>query len=283
MDKKQNPFSLYDFLGYFIPGLMSSYLIVIYLGICIKCDNPVVYLEQNCNITRHEMYLLFILISYTIGHAVSFVSSITVERYSIWRYGYPSKYILGINEKDYWDVEIDKFKSYMSRSIVGLIMLPVVIWELAFIYIFKGKNKFPSRLDPLLIDIIKNKISKLVINIIGTNDLEKYRAAKDKDYFRLVYHYVLENAPAHQNKFQNYVALYGYMRTITLIGIISSWGSLIFLFLDLHNWKYYIQYYFWLSFAGCIFYMGFVKFYRRFTLEALMALAVIFNEGTDAP
>ena len=44
----------------------------------------------------------FIIISYAIGHLLSFISSVTIEKYGNWKYGYPSKTVIGFEKNSYW-------------------------------------------------------------------------------------------------------------------------------------------------------------------------------------
>lgn len=96
------------------------------------------------------------------------------------------------------------------------------------------------------------------------------------DFFRFIYHYTVENAPNHFPKMQNYVAIYGFLRTITFILV------LFFLALVIHvgYFPLSVKTLVWLAFTVAItfsFYLAFVKFYRRFSLEVLMALAAIHD------
>ncbi|MDF6195584.1 hypothetical protein NLO19_24490, partial [Escherichia coli] len=100
---------------------------------------------------------------------------------------------------------------------------------------------------------------------------------------RLAYHYVYEFSKQHQTKIQNYVALYGFCRNICLIFIISFWLSVpTFIYrLCTHSDYLYSLLSIMLSFFFVyVFYVGFVKFYRRYTLEVLMAFAVLQSNDT---
>ena len=93
------------------------------------------------------------------------------------------------------------------------------------------------------------------------------------DYHRIIYHYVYEVKSAHQVKMDNYVALYDFMRSMTLI------MNLTFLYA-----VYYINTnsveLLWIGvwmlistmLLSYLFFMAFMKFYRRFTLEVMMCL-----------
>jgi apolipoprotein N-acyltransferase len=85
------------------------------------------------------------------------------------------------------------------------------------------------------------------------------------------------NAPAHQPKMQNYVALYGFLRTLTFLSILSFWLIFASWLGGKLDFVYSICLLASTAFVSLILFLGFVKFYRRFSLEVLMALSVIFN------
>jgi len=105
---KDNPFSLYDFLGYLIPGLITLSLFFL-INACkeIHPFNLEVVLDKIPSFT-FESSIVVIIIAYTLGHFLSFVSSITIEKYAVWRFGYPSKFL--INEKK------DRFRDHFKTS-----------------------------------------------------------------------------------------------------------------------------------------------------------------------
>ena len=89
MEINQNPFSLYDFLGYLIPGIFC-----LLGGIYIYSPDLLwmnIIINDGYNLV---MYIVTVIICYCLGHILSYLSSITVEKYSIWTLGYPSRYLL---------------------------------------------------------------------------------------------------------------------------------------------------------------------------------------------
>lgn len=107
----QNPFSLYDFLGYLIPGLLFVTVLKYYSATTNSItlvDEVLIFFHdiqrdtRYINIQNIESNLIAIVASYTIGHLINFVSSITIERYSNWMYGYPSKFLLGYEKEGYF-------------------------------------------------------------------------------------------------------------------------------------------------------------------------------------
>jgi len=94
---KQNPFSLYDFLGYFVPGTLMSYILMLCIIIhrTKKKLGDVGFSEELYSLFadfHNSGYIVpFILFSYCLGHLVSALSAIFVEEYYKIFYGYPSR------------------------------------------------------------------------------------------------------------------------------------------------------------------------------------------------
>ncbi len=105
-----------------------------------------------------------------------------------------------------------------------------------------------------------------------------------QDYHRIVMHYVYLNIPNCQRKIDNYIAIYGFLRACTLITCLF-FDYLFFIQLctieEYFNAYSYVAYEInWtaikilllLATLCVVLFMGFVKFYRRFTLENYMVL-----------
>ena len=286
----KNPFSIFDFLGYVFPGAFSL-LSVFYFAII----NPVEFCNpQSLNellvyvgdyITGSESVVsctIFLILSYIAGHLIAYLSSITVEKFVIWWFGYPSEFLLKsddkrwhffhdgitmIKEKNYHFVR-EIIRTYTLRIIVSLLMFPVFLPTL-LVKCLGYDNFFVKNLDPYLKDIILQKKNAL-LKVLKLPDSSHY----DKvDYHRVIYHYEYEHSSSHRTKMDNYVALYDFLRSITLI------FSGIFMFIlgvGIFGASQ-IGLYFWIDLAVLLFitylsFMSFFKFYRRFTLEAFMCL-----------
>ncbi len=289
MDERPNPFSLYDFLGYFVPGALFVYGIEFsrtkapIVDKLLQSIPDIHWLERQSAV---EIFVPFILLSYLFGHMLSVISSYTIERFALWRYGYPSKYLLGFPRPNYWRLsnkEVHKFHRCCLRIFVPIAMLPVVILDLIL-----GRELYAKTLDNLLITIISDKIAQLVNNEGGyavLNNVSEHKSS-EQDWFRFTYHYALEKAPSHRSKMQNYVALYGFCRTATLLGLIFFWIIALSQITMHHSVGRFcigldsnIYTAFWMTataLASYAMFVGFNKFYRRFTLEGFMAFAVVY-------
>jgi len=275
---RQNPFSLYDFLGYFLPGALFLYGLI---GVNSAINPNATFASlasELLDFQKIELYLPFTITSYLIGHILSFVSSLTVERFSVWKVGYPSKYLLGLPYPSYFEVAPPKATRTAVRILVALFLLPISLTDLVVGNVFRLRELYAKPLDPFLVEFLRNKIEEFLNTrekLAARKPPKKVKAA-DVDLFRLVYHYAVEHAPAHSPKMQNYVALYGLLRTLTLILIIFFWIALVLVLtpgvMDPPA-PYLPPALFLLAFVA---YLDFMKFYRRFSLEALMALSAVF-------
>jgi hypothetical protein len=276
MDIKQNPFSFYDFLGYFTPGALALYGVLASYAHFSGADITE-GITGILSFDRAEIYIPFILIAYVVGHIIAFVSSITIERYSLWSTGYPSKYLVGFDHPKYFDAkESPKLRKFI-RFFVAIILLPLSLMDYFIGNLLGFRLLYAKKLDPLLIKIVKNKIFLLITKHAGIAKPDEHAPPYETDFFRYVYHYAVENCPAHLPKMQNYVALYGFLRALTLLGIISFWVILIhsiFGYISIVNSITYISL---CTLVTYLLYMGFVKFYRRFSLEALMAFVASYQ------
>lgn len=278
MNQKQNPFSLYDFLGYFTPGALLLYMTLLAWG-HVRSDSPAIgMILRYLSFDRPELYIPFVIASYVAGHFISFISSITIEKYAVWQFGYPSKYLLGIKHDGYLHVNEQKALRAFIRILVWLLIAPISLLDFFLGKILGMRDLYTKGLDSLLAAALQRKTSYIITKEAGIKDPGSHGSPKDHDFFRYVYHYAIEHSPNHFQKMQNYVALYGLLRTITLILVIFFWV----LVWHAHNTLFSVAASAWLLWGTAIvayfFFMAFVKFYRRFSLEALMAMAVVCGD-----
>ena len=352
----KNPFSTFDFLGYFFPGALFVGLFYLFTdGIEFDGNNnkyipqSIIYFKSFLHKNFGIGLFLLVLFSYIIGHLLSYVSSITVELFYTWYYGYPTRYLLRKEgEEKIREYLLDsnlKLTGMIGHFFVCMLLSPIVAGHFLFERLLNMENFIGRSLDDKLIDSIRNKV-KQICDIIGYKDAK----SSDPDVHRVVMHYVYEHCQMHQVKFDNYVALYGLLRSSTLVFCLSFNYQLIsfilksntpkgstfecistvfgFFFLCLLILTFicslltqkkskktkidkstllgmtdillmiiivmlflYVAIYIWMipnynekngdiiQFIGLFFitylsYLGFAKFYRRFTLENYMALLV---------
>lgn len=167
---------------------------------------------------------------------------------------------------------------YWVRTIIFFCLLPISVLILSSSKITRLLINFVTKpLDQYFINCIEAKIFHLPENI----DLLKPPINLQCDFHRIIMHYVYLNIPGSRRKVDNYIALYGFLRATALIlslftVFISYIGirSILINFNNVYstiNWaSVFLVIGCWLSTIIC--YLGFVKFYRRFTLENFMCL-----------
>jgi hypothetical protein len=237
-------------------------------------ENP----NEKFSIDEWTLLILFILFSYILGHLVSYLSSQTVEFLSNKAYGYPSKFLLSreyphvyknYTAKDYKSQGLYKSGSVFWRIIVVVMFHPLSIFIFLFGKIFNINAYIARPLDDYLIICIESKIYSLPKKLKVQNPPINL----DFDFHRIVMHYVYQHISGCQRKIDNYVSLYGFLRCITFIGCVYVDVIVILCFcgkvvLDVSG---YIEFAVFVLLIDS-FYMAYLKFYRRFTLENYMAL-----------
>lgn len=314
---EKNPFSIYDFVGYLIPGAFLLYMGYVFLNYQpgLEIENlPYGYISSIYNFIINptiELTLagvaICLILSYLTGFLIGYISSITVEEYAKNVYGFPSKFLLGPNKhrqiyepfkslwqaskifgrqmndgkkiilskklgqyiRSFWNIEL-QISRIIFRLILLIFLAPIAICDLILGNFFRLNKFFTKGLDSTLVSIIKDKIYKFSCQIGKPFD-------SNHDYHRIVYHYIYERMSRHAVKTDNYVALYGLMRSMALIFNVLSYLIAIKIFIletdedtRFDSW--------WFLVITCLlaylFFMGFMKFYRRFTLESFMSLVV---------
>ena len=289
----KNPFSIYDFMGYLFPGVMVFVLYLIFTQIDFDVTRlKDISLASNPELSGNfdlEKSLLLVVICYILGHIVAYLSSITVEFASNKLFGYPSKYLL--NEKrlvwgrlflNYFKTEGDSsntfFKivkmvmKFLLKLIVFVLLFPVMFSIFTIGYFFDINGFICRSLDPYLRDTIIEK-EYLLAKKLGIKHPD---VNEECDYHRIILHYVYLNISGSQRKTDNYIALYGFLRSICLL---SSLTFLLVLVLSVKTIDFSASIDFriigvlcFLYFVSYLTFLGFVKFYRRYTLDNFMAL-----------
>lgn len=277
---QKSPFKLYDFLGYAFPGALVLLGILVTWDLSSLQSNDVIQLRQIvesaikifktadwCNMA------IFVFFAYMIGHLVSYMSSMTVEKIAILLYGYPSEFLMGQADDPLQNYKNGKVGDKQSIAIflVYIFMSPLIVCELVFGYCLGVRQYLLKPVDENLRATINDKITKLIDKLQLTIDLDENMSAKS-DFHSIVHHYVYSRGHNGFSKLDNYVALYGFNRAICFVldlgfivlaimmisGIVESSAILLFTLVILCY----------------VFFMSFMKFYRRYSLENFMELIV---------
>lgn len=283
MTPKNPNLTAYDFLGYAVPGLAFLSLV----------DLSIIYHFNSANLTyinvceRYSAINLagvipLLLIAYLVGHVVSFCSSVLIERHSTWMYGNPTSFLLGYEHPNYFDTGgKSPYWSKLFRFVTAVLLLPVTLIDFVFTKIIPLSSNYITALDPLLVHgfgYSSGKImSKVGIKRVSSEEI------KSLDLHSLAIHFSLEAAPNHVYSLRNYVVLYGFLRSISLIFVVVFWILLahlngLFLWWQVCLWSALI------ALTAYILYAAFLKFRIRYHKEGIMAViaaSVILANSKD--
>ncbi|MDQ7985956.1 hypothetical protein QYS36_13510 [Pseudomonas sp. G34] len=276
MPSKQNPFSLYDFLGYLIPGALLIYIAFGLNDLFYQLS----YINKLSVFFRSTQGIMpLIIFSYMAGHIIGIVSSYTIENAYVDRYGYPSRQILS---STYKQVKKEKLKLFKESpfTFLSTYLAEKTIRILIRSDIFKAKT-LESQLD----NITLKKIKHYFIKNHKCDDIE---SLINSEYFHHIYHYCVENSSAHLSKIQNYVALYGLFRNTAFVALLTAWAFIFEtsknLAVSIYRYKSLPDFsptYLLLGAASflcfSILYLGFSKFYRRYTSEVFLAFCITYQ------
>ena len=291
---EKNPFSIYDFMGYLFPGILVMFILCY---VCCGSFNPYDIFNLEVFISAFKLDVgvstcmigriaLFVVISYILGHLISYLSALTIELVFRRTFGYPSTYLFHSSRitwknmcENYFETIPKANRRYMKACVMCLkILLLLVVAPISIMNFtlghFTGLNLFMTRsLDNNLISIVQRKyntmLKKLNIEIVDSSKMDKHR---------LVMHYAYHNVQTSQNKTENYIALYGFLRCISFIFCLAFDALVIYGITTIDfsakvSWSLIIEMGILFSIAY-IAYLGFTKFYRKYTLENYMALVV---------
>lgn len=287
--EEKNPFSLYDFLGYLFPGIFTILLFFIVrqsvvnpnytLFDCLHIHVISAIIQNFTKVNWYVATVVFVVFSYITGHIIAFLSSITIEYLSCTMFDYPSFFLLGKVTNSPW-VNFKNCSGVVKiccRWLVLFFMWPIGL----IIFLYPSiKDYIQKPLPTYLIDGI-NKKTEMLYNQLRI-DVDKNDEEVMKDFHRVIMHYVYLRVPGHKNKADNYIALYGFLRSICFVTMLffdvvafCALYTLRYICMDFNGCKvnWFILFVFTIGFlASIILYFAFMKFYRKFTLENFMAL-----------
>lgn len=297
-------------MGYLFPGLTVLYILYyLYsshwdLSQAISIDFLCNTINEIDNKFSFEKSVLIIIVAYIIGHLVSYISSLTIEILSNRLFGYPSKYLLqkarpGYKKlwTNYFTVKVESSPQHKEKVksvfvcfayiFIFVLLLPVSLTITTLGYLFNINQFIIRPLDDYLINGIKSRQQELTKRI----GLKLPEVNQECDYHRIIMHYVYLNIPNCQHKVDNYIALYGFLRCMTLIFCMLFDMFFIFgiytIFAFPHHdiaWNL-VGMLFLLFILSYVSFLAFVKFYRRETLENFMTMLAgmphDINEGDN--
>ncbi len=256
-----------------LPGAVLLYILTFVFGV----DSLVVMLNsaeaKNSAASQLFNFIPAVIGAYLIGHILAIGSSSVIEAFTNYSNGYPSEFLFAVKSKRY--LSSNSVSGNIGRIILWLLIFPISLLKTLLKDILKIKmfNQAKSLPKPLR-EATFSKCKTILNDQVGVNTASmEIDKGIDGDYLRLLYHFIFENSERHSAKLQNYVALYGLTRNVSFVFVLVFWGCLYsYFFIEGTNvGLYHIAVFAVLAY---VFYIGFVKFYRRYSLEAVMAATV---------
>jgi membrane-anchored glycerophosphoryl diester phosphodiesterase (GDPDase) len=268
LQENLNPFSLYDFLGYLIPGAIAVGGFFLIFIVCRDMDESafsgfasVEYVVSDMNPVIWSTFIFFVF--YLVGHSVGLLSSKLVEPLmrKICKFDFPLERLMGIKDPTRANF------SYGKILIIGIFGFPVII-----VY-FLARN---------ILGLYEDSVYSLNDNdrriIFDAFHFKEQENLDSRVFLRRLYHRQIRTSDTTFLRTQNYIALYGFCRSISLIFLIFSWIFFFFCFsvdcCDHKNFNIVLE----LGICGlissivsAIFGYGFLKFQRRFAEELVFS------------
>lgn len=282
---EKGPFSLFDFMGYFFPGALAMYLIVMGQGDIISYFSIDFFLNTAKPFLElpFHMILFYIIVSYCLGHFLSFFSTLTVEKYTRLVYGDPSKNLLSEStnkgKHPFRDIPFSKW-----RGILIALAWPLIVFDFIAVKILKYEHSYLKQISKPYLGLVRTRISD-VFREMGLK--EDVFSDVENNYHQFLIHYNYEFTKYHGHKLMNYISLYGFLRVITLIScLFGSYLVCFFItrfgidlsFEGLVNFTKNLAVICISMFATFVFYLGYLKFYRRYTQENLMLVLIVSED-----
>ncbi len=293
MEPKAPQFSAYDFLGYLLPGLV---LIAMMDCSWIYHSKKVVvtfeFIVERYSALTWQNTIPLALLGYFLGHLVSFVSSLVVEEHARLMHGRPESFIVRENKPAYFNCgkwgrghRVVICAVFVMRAITMLFMLPLTWIELLFTRLVPISRRYSFPITRLLKRCLIAAEDRLLEDM-GVRTATGKPPGRHADevhwglgFERLALHYALETAPAHLFTLRNYVVLYGFLRAMTFILLLTSWMIAGHMLVQAMIWQSLL----FLLLAGVAIapcYGAFLKFWTRYHKEALMAFLAAMAKRT---
>lgn len=282
------PFTTYDIIGYLTPGIFSIWL-TSYLFPNINSTERITSFFHEADAIPEQVIvsLSCLAIFYTIGHIISLVSSLLIERFLLFYFGYPSKFFVLENKINNATVRnivkhnIQKNWRTPNFFFTTIMLFPIFPY-LIICYIIGAHGYYVKRLDRSAADILISRFKKITRKNIQRNIEEN-----DANWFRVVEYTVYRENPLSTSKMYNYVVMYGFLRSICLILITVTWYCLIkaiFMIVTVYpaDWNL-ASLYECLIFSLITFFVfvGFAKFFRRYSEEAIWAFIAEYQQPAE--
>lgn len=291
------PFANYDLVVYFGGGLFALPFLYRYFLHPFGVPLPSFVLTESPQITLEIIRGLALLMAvYVTGHLIAYLSSQLVEKTVDRFIGKISTAIIVSLEssKAKRDTELrEMFKKQAERIKIENAIFPSVIRGLfhlpnALHYLLVYKTGIfgylDTRIPPDAFDRAKLRYTNLVVP--GSH------IRRDTKWYKSLEYYVINNVPDAVPRMYNYLVMAGLFRSLSFLFLWSSWLTIIFLITNVFfgTWPLGLTEmgvgrgaglieWFSLSTLSVFSLVAYLKFQRRYTEEAILALA--FNNSLN--
>lgn len=275
------PFTVYDVVGYLVPGYFAIWCFAAFSPEFIQLNIRVesVLNFENDLLNGGSTIVMLLIVSYALGHLIGFLSSITVEKFANHYTDYPSRYLIEAYRfrgpiRDNTVVRNAARDWHKFRLLaVHLLMVSVIIplW----VMILSGW--FSALIKPLPQNILSQLSSKYeqITQRVGS-------LKADDNWFKFVEYYVINNQPSALARMYNYVTIYGFLRNACFVSCCMANILLLDAFFEIkpnsgsHMPRFAFEIRIFLasvvmSFLSFGFLLAFIKFYRRYSEEGVLA------------
>jgi hypothetical protein len=275
------PFTIYDIVGYFLPGatLLASIVFLLFPDILAN------FYEDTSKKSVAGWVVIGILattISYSLGYCIALIASKGIEDPINAAFGYPSEFL--VPESDRSKISSHDETSFLSKVFFLPYFLtplsqntdtshPEATWSAARLRGWvrrKCKSIFVKELPGSVIKKLNKRLEHKFS--IGT------QSVSGEEWFNLVQHYVMNNNPSAFMRMYNYMTIYGFCRNLSAALYCSTFILLVGVTIHLNSlnlsrsvgFGVYVVILLLLPLSGMLA-ANFAKFYRRYSQEAVYA------------
>jgi len=271
------PFTTYDILGYLVPGM---YVFVMLLHYRLH-DLFAAQFGHFSSLSSFDVAVflwVFVVGSFIVGHTIAYLSSLFTETLAVYAVGYPSEYLMcpqkmgSAEARRYIFGRIRKHNYHKKPGyfVICILFFPYTIVFATLVLIGLGKEFVKPLPNIAIISMPKHFRHK-----IGGD----FFVDGGREWFFPIVHFCQNVIPSANLRMYNYLTIYGFLRHISFSSYVFGW---------LYLMAPYVKSCFGLSYGfssssinlycgysllivGFITFLGFLKFFRRFSEEAAMA------------
>lgn len=205
-----------------------------------------------------------LILSYVIGHCIAILSTVSLERMAVLLFGYPSHFLMvRENKKEI----LCKICLNKSKFLFIFIFSPVQLFSYLLLIITTMHEHFVKDMSKTHISFLKKAINDQFN--LDTSNIDGL------SWFGLVERYVLIHNSTGASRMYNYLNLYGFCRNMSVCMICIFYFSVFSMAFSASK-PSHVEILIYFSLAGSIILsFGFLKFFRRYSQEAIMNFIVI--------